>query len=120
MSFEKILPVLVIFLFGFLFFIIRYGLIHKKDNKIDENKELLFKKKAKKFKTWSIVNTCIFSVFILPILAIMESNKAQKSLSQNEYNQHIRRVVIYNICTYLLLIPFSIIMKTLESKGMIN
>ena len=128
MSFEKMLPVFGIFLVGLIIAGIRYNIVIRKGEKEknnDENNALnstepVFKEMGKKYKTWSIVNTCIFSVFILPILAIIESNKAQKAANQEEYDGHIRRAVIYNICTYVLLIPFVIIMKILESNGLVK
>ena len=107
-----------IFLAGILVYGIRYASIKK--NQKDDADVSVFMKQGKKYKVWSIVNTCIFSVFILPILAIIESNNAQKATTQEEYDKHIRRAVMYNICTYILMIPFMILMKFLESKGMVN
>ena len=80
-----------IFLAGILVYGIRYASIKK--TKKDDTDVPVFMKQGKKYKVWSIVNTCIFSVFILPILAIIESNKAQKVTTQEEYNKHIRRAV---------------------------
>jgi hypothetical protein len=78
-----------------------------------------FWKRGKKFKTWSIVNTCMFLPFVLPILAIIESNKAQKAQDKETHDRHIKKALIFNLCTYAMLIPFSVLMNYLESIGVV-
>jgi len=57
---------------------------------------------------------------ISQIVTVIESNMAQKATSQAEYERHVKKAIIYNICTYALLIPFAIIMKILETHGFIK
>lgn len=81
--------------------------------------ENYYRKLGRKYKTWSIVNTCILSVTILPILGIIESNKAMKATTDDEYYFHIRKARFYNLCAYGIIIVISIIRGILVEGGII-
>ncbi|MDR2105750.1 MAG: hypothetical protein LBP51_08365 [Deferribacteraceae bacterium] len=78
-----------------------------------------FKNSAGKYKRWSVINAFFFCVYILPILAVIESKRAENAAFKEEYDRHIHKVIVYNVCTYLLAALFTIVMKTLELKGVL-
>lgn len=59
-----------------------------------------FYRHGRKFKIWSIVNTCMFFIFVLPIIGIVQSNKAQKAATAGEHQTHIRWAMFCNLATY--------------------
>ena len=62
-----------------------------------------FWRRGKKYKIWSIVNTCIpyFILFVVPALAIGESSKAQKAKTKDQHDRHIKKALIFNLIPYL-------------------
>jgi hypothetical protein len=68
----------------------------------------VFVKKGRKYKIWSIINTVFLFIYVLPILAIVESSKAQRSQDKESYGRHVKKVIVLNLCSYVLfvLVPF--------------
>ncbi|MDR1358995.1 MAG: hypothetical protein LBJ48_06570 [Coriobacteriales bacterium] len=78
---------------------------------------IYFRKHGRKYKIWSIVNTCLLFFTILPILAIIQSNKAQKATDKKTHDRHIKTALIFNLCTYVIFILGLFLVAIVESKG---
>ena len=89
-------------------------------NHIDMKYSDYFWMRGKKYKTWSIVNTCILFPLVLPILAIMESDKAQRASTEAEHEMHMKRARLYNILTYCVCFAISITRGLLVEFGVIS
>jgi len=55
---------------------------------------------ARKFLVWSIINTILLGFFIFPIFAIVQSVRAQKSTTPEEYEKHKKLAKWFNIAPY--------------------
>jgi hypothetical protein len=61
--------------------------------------------RGRKYKIWSIVNTCCLFPMVTPIIAIGESKKAQCAQDEAAHKKHIKRALILNLIpTGLILI----------------
>jgi hypothetical protein len=78
-----------------------------------------FRRHGAKFKTWSIVNACLFFVTLLPFFAIVASVRAQNASNKAEHDAHIKRALILNLACYGLLVVVSVTVNGLKAAGII-
>ncbi len=72
-----------------------------------------FIKRGRKYLVWSIINTVFLFIFVLPILAIIQSDKARKAQDKATHDRHIKRALFLNIATYPLFILFGTLAEVL-------
>jgi len=90
---------------------------YQQQHKERHNVDSFFWEHGKKFKTWACINCICVPGIIFAILAIFESDKAQKAQSKEMHDRHIKKALILNICTYVV---FFAVMGILQATGVLN
>jgi hypothetical protein len=79
-----------------------------------------FRRHAAKFKTWSIVNACLFFVTVLPFFAIAASIRAQNATDKEQHDAAIKQARLLNLGCYAILFVVSVVVNGLRAAGVLN